>query len=217
MGFGPKKNFKADALEGEITTGLMKCMADYIKKHPELNQTTSASASVSVSMSMQIPSSMLKAQKALKNVEKKAEGLIKKGIAEMGLMSLRLFRGTMCALCMDPDAPLTSIWDGGVLVKDSDVTAIKEKVKKNLADSITAAQDKNKVLKIKQKATLTLLECNDVIKKIDDYKPQDLICPSDADCSKTADASVTSAWVVSDGALTVDNPTSRRGLQSTSL
>lgn len=75
----------------------------------------------------------------MRNIEKKAEGLIKKAIADLGLMSLRLFRGTMCALCMDPDAVLATIWDGGVLVKDSDVTAIKDKVKKNLLDSIDAA------------------------------------------------------------------------------
>lgn len=102
---------------------------DYLAKHPELN-TTSASASISVSgtsasVSIQIPSSIQKALKAMDNLDKKGKALLKKGAAEFGLMSLRLFRGTMCALCMDPDAVISTIWDGSaVLVKDTDVNEI---------------------------------------------------------------------------------------------
>lgn len=75
----------------------------------------------------------------------------------------------MCALCMDPDAVLATIWDNGVLVKEADVTAIKEKVKKNLVDSVEGAKEKHKVVKLKNRKTLELLECSNLIKKIDDY------------------------------------------------
>lgn len=125
----------------------------------------------------------------------------------------------MCALCMDPDAPVATIWDNGALVKDTDVTAIKEKVKKNLLDSIEGAKEKHKVTKIKNKAKLEFVECKAMLTKLDEYKPENEFCPNDAGCTATADASVTSAWVVKDDNFAESKPTGglRRELQAATL
>lgn len=79
---------------------------------------------------------------------RKADGLLKKSLAELGLFSLRLFRGTTCALCLDPSNVLTTIWDGGVLVKDSDVTEIKKKVSKSLNQTIQGNVEKAKYFRV---------------------------------------------------------------------
>lgn len=45
-----KRGFKSNKIEDEIAKGYSTCALEYLKNHPELNKTASASASVSVSM-----------------------------------------------------------------------------------------------------------------------------------------------------------------------
>jgi hypothetical protein len=42
------------------------------------------------------------------------KNLQKQALANITLASLRLYRSTRCALCMDPDMIITEIYDGGV-------------------------------------------------------------------------------------------------------
>lgn len=52
-----------------------------------------------------------KLKKQQKSQEKfmKAKGI--KALADAVLPSVKLIRGAMCVICMDPDAPLDTLWD----------------------------------------------------------------------------------------------------------
>lgn len=212
---------KGDKLKDQLKGVVLQCTTDYIKNHPELlKSATSASVSMSMSMSMSsisITDSQVKIGKALAATQTKARNILKKAMAELGLASLRLFRGTQCALCMDPDAPIEGIWkNGAAQVKDSDVTEIKSKVKKQLLDSLEGSKLSIVLAKADYLAVLTRLECKAGIDMINNFKPEDTLCKDDASCQTLADGAVTSAWTVKNDPL-VGEMANSRVLQASSL
>lgn len=63
------------------------------------------------------------------------------------------------------------------------------------------------------------MECTDLLKKIEDYKPDTVYCANDAGCATTPNGCVTSAWAISDDCLTAPPAASslRRELQASTL
>lgn len=115
-----------DKLNLQILTAQMKCYQTYAAANPSVATSSPGDSSTDA------PENVKKLFEALTAEKMKISSTYRLGYAKIGLAASRLFRGTRIALCMDPDAPLTSIWESGIKVKQADLDSLT----KDLAEGL---------------------------------------------------------------------------------
>lgn len=187
---GSKKTSPLEALRSKVQNAGSKCAMEWLKKNmPASGTTASVSMSVSMSMSASVSSSpslsesIMKISKGLENEKKRIDLGQQVGIGKIALGSVRLFRGTIAALCLDPDAVNADIYDGGVKVNQADITTLKDLVKAALLTLVDANKRGADYLNYSQTVSKKLYACPEAEKLITDFKAAIGPCKDETECT----------------------------------